>query len=692
MEKFSGRSVHKRRSKEERQRALIRAVESTGVGYTPAALRLRKGDFPDTPTRRVCRGSFSGARGGFGFVTPDDGYEKDIFIPGENTGGAIDGDLVEISYRVISDRNGGEKTEGRVMKIIATGRDFVIGTLVREESFMRGRHRVPARLVVLPDEASISFPIEVSDSCGAALGDKVAVKIKRGRGGEAPSGEIFATLGDAESKEANYEAILLDCGIETEFSDEELYEAGRVANLPISADGRLDLREELVLTIDGEDAKDLDDAVSLRRVKGGWRLSVHIADVSYYVKEKTPLDRAVMRRGSSVYFTDKVVPMLPPSLSNGACSLNSGEDKYALSAIINLDESGAIKSLKLAPTLIRSRVRGVYSEVNSLFEGCATPDVKKKYAAVLPMLLRMRELYLVLSERSRRRGALDMEIAEAKILLDSEGNPVDIIPRERGDGEKMIEQFMLTANEAVALELSGRGIPLVYRVHESPSEEKLSDFLVYAKNLGLDTREASKNPGAGALSALLSEAEERGIAAPVSYAMLRSMAKAKYSAERHPHFGLGLDYYCHFTSPIRRLSDLATHRIIRRVIFEGKAAPLYSSYATRAAAAATEGELRALSAERRISDLYRVLYMSKMVGEKFSAAVSSVTGFGLFVRLDNTCEGLIPMSTLPGMFVYDEGNLVIRAGSLRLRAGDRVEVRLEEADISSGKLRFSLLL
>ena len=337
--------------------------------------------------------------------------------------------------------------------------------------------------------------------------------------------------------------------------------------MPITDEGRVNHTRDVIFTIDGIGAKDLDDAVSLKKLRGGlWQLGVHIADVSHYVRERTHLDRAAMARGTSVYFTDKVVPMLPPALSNGACSLNPGEDKYAISAIINLSSNGEILSTKLEPSVIRSRVRGVYSEVNEIFEGSASSETLKKYKEVLPTLVRMKELYLILRHKSERRGALELDRAEAEIILSDNGVPTDIIKRERRDAERLIEQFMLCANEAVAGLLFEKQIPCVYRVHEAPPPEKLAEFITYAHNLGFDTSAISKEKSSPAdFSALISRARERDIAAPVSYSMLRAMSKAKYSELKASHFGLGIDCYAHFTSPIRRLSDLATHRIIHKV-------------------------------------------------------------------------------------------------------------------------------
>ena len=691
--KFTKRNTHKRRSKEQARRELMKAVSEVGVAFDGVKIRDVDADgyiprFSNEKKKTFARGIFCGSKSSFGFVSIE-GDVRDIFIPGGNTAGAIDGDFVEVVYHKFTSPSGEEKTEGRITKIVECGRKTIIGELC-EEIRRHGRRYLRA-FYVQPDDPKIYATFPVRDLGGARLGEKVEALIIR-QGGE-PCCDIIRVFGGREERNANYEAILSECSIVTEFTKEELAEAEEMASMPISADGREDLRDEVIFTIDGEGAKDLDDAVSLRRLPGGgYKLGVHIADVSYYVRERTPLDRCVMQRGTSVYFIDKVVPMLPPALSNGACSLNSGEDKYTISAHITLDKEGNILGVNLSPAIIRSRVRGVYSEVNQLLSGNATSEIKKKYKSVTPTLIKMTELYEILLKKSRARGAIDFDADEAVILLDDEGGPVAVEKRERGLSERIIEQFMLTANEAVASYLSRSGIPCVYRIHEPPPADHFADFLSYLESLGFDVRELRKRePTPTDLSHLLDVAEQKGMLQAVSYTMLRSMAKAKYSDVKLGHFGLGIEDYCHFTSPIRRLSDLATHRIIRRVIFEKKRAESYTSYARRAAAAATEGELRAISAERRIEDLYKVLYMSDHVGENFSAIVSSITSFGMFCTLENTCEGLIPISELPGVFSFDERNLTLRSRYKTYRVADRLSVKLEEANIIRGKLRFSVI-
>ncbi|MBQ7387314.1 MAG: VacB/RNase II family 3'-5' exoribonuclease [Clostridia bacterium] len=693
--KFTKRNVHKRKSKDAARAALLRAVAETGTDISGVKIRdrvdLGRGGRRSAHPHRdeiQTRGIFSSSKSGFGFVALESG-ERDIFIPEDKTLGAVDGDFVSVIYHSYKNYLGEEKTEGRITKILEIGRRSIIGTV--SEEYSRHGRRLVRSFVLIPDDARVMMKPYISELAGARIGDKVEALIKRD-GSSYPECTVERIFGDTESKEANYAAILADAGIETEFSRQVLDEAKVAASEPVTDEGRVRFDNDIIFTMDSASAKDLDDAVSLRRLAGGgYRLGVHIADVSHYVKERTALDRCAMSRGTSVYFTDKVVPMLPESLSNGACSLNAGEDKYAISAVIDLDGRGEIVNTKICRSVIRSRLRGVYSEINALLSGEADSDIKKKYKSVLPSLIRMRELYEILDKRATERGYINFEEREAEILLSESGEPVDILRRERGLSERMIEHFMLTANEAVARVLFEREIPCVYRIHEPPSPDKMSEFLIFAKNLGLDISGIdNENIATRRLAELLSSAEEKGLLTPVSYSMLRSMSKAKYSDVRSAHFGLGLSTYCHFTSPIRRLSDLATHRIINNVLLDGKRAQNYTSYARRAATAASEAELRALGAERRIENLYKVISMSEHVGECFDAIVSSVTSFGMFCETANTCEGLVPIREMPGEFFFDEKNLALRSSRCTYKLADRVRVCLEEVDVIRGKMRFSL--
>ena len=690
--KFVQRSNLKKRSDRDRQkRELLKIAEEIGVRTDGC-----KVSFGGSP--RISRGSYSTDRisgvfressSGYGFVTSEEYDGGDVFIPASAVGRAIDSDEVEISFREYSGERGERRTEGKIIKIISEGRKSLIGTATLRR-IARGRRKEEI-CYLIPDGMRTSRDIVVADAYGVCDGDKIMVKIKREtvRNGYMQC-ELLDNFGPADTKDANYLAILTECGIPTEFTREETELAECLAKETVSDTARLRV-EGVVFTIDSETAKDLDDAISIERSKSGYMLGVHIADVSHYVREKTPLDRAVMSRGTSVYFTDKVIPMLPKCLSNGACSLNPGEDKYALSVFIELSKDGKITNAKIESTVIRSKVKGIYSEINEIFAGTASDAITAKYSECLESLGIMRELYLILAENARKRGSLDLESEEAYIVLDGDGMPTDIIKRQRKDAERLIEQFMLTANEAVATLLYEKSIPCVYRVHAAPPEEKREDFAEYASNLGLSVKGiTAEGATAGDYSALLDEAKERGVGFAVSYAMLRSMSKAEYSEVKKPHFGLGIDTYCHFTSPIRRLSDLATHRIIKSALLGDKLPERYRGYAKRAAAAASDTELRAEGAERRIENLYKVIYMKEHIGEVFSARISGVASHGAYALLDNTCEGLIPLAELGSGAIFEEKNLSVRAGERVYRIGDEISVRLTDADVSSGKLRFSL--
>lgn len=636
---------------------------------------------PSHAAMKSGEGLFHGTRRGFGFVTVE-GVEGDIFIPAEHTRGALDGDRVSLRYRPGFHRD----AEGEVTGVIAARRVLCLGVYVREH-IRRGRHTYRQSLF-FPDDKHLPDGIPVLDAGVAESGDRVKVCLERRHG---LACRVTRTFGPAASFSANYQSILVECGIEEEFSPEALREAAAISAIPVTEEGR-ERQTGPILTIDGADAKDLDDAVSLVREGEGYLLSVHIADVSEYVRPDTALDRAALTRGTSVYFVDRVVPMLPPALSNGACSLNAGEDKYTLTAKLHLDAQGALCGTELVRSILRSDVRGVYSEINDLFANGDSSPYAEKYAAVYPMLCVMRELYEKLSARAADRGYFDLETAEPYFVLNEQGEPIEILRRERGVSERIIEHFMLTANEGVARLLTERALPCVYRVHEEPPEDKMATFIHYAHNAGLSTRPLTERPvRAAAFRALLEEAREKGLHTAISRYTVRTMAKARYSERRADHFGLALSHYCHFTSPIRRLSDLATHRMIKACLLDGRPATAFSAYARRAAAAATETELAALQAERRIENLYKALWAEKHIGEMWDATISGITAFGVFAELDNTAEGLIPADSLPFGAFCDEENGIVAMGDQALHMADRIRVRIEEVSLPQARIRFALL-
>ena len=670
----------------------------------------------------IVSGVYRGTTKHFGFVTPDSGGE-DIFIPASKTLFALDGDrvLVRITEHKSRDKHydtrklrrgkggklipipeqdrNGKGPEGEIAKITERylSKNNVIGVYY-EISEKRGRkyHTVGW---VEPDRRKLPYSVFVdvreTREAGVGIGDKVEVKVtKFPSDRDELSGEVITNFGDSATKTANYAAILAENGIETEFPAEVLAEAEEASKAHITAEGRLDIRDKIIFTIDGADAKDLDDAISLERDGENYRLGVHIADVSEYVKFGSATDKCALSRGTSVYFTDKVVPMLPKSLSNGSCSLGGGLDRYALSAFMTLDGSGRLIQTELAETVIRSRVRGVYSEVNDIFEKGNASEFAEKYAEVIPTLTEMHSLYEIMKKRSEERGSVELDTEEAVILLDEKGTPVDIAMRERGDGERMIEQFMLCANEGVATFLTCLSLPCVYRVHEAPAPDKLENFTAFALGMGLDIRPLrAKALHPSAFAALLKESREKGVSSVLSSVMLRAMMKAKYSAEPAPHFGLAIDLYCHFTSPIRRYPDLTVHRIVKTMLrgeAVGNMLTRLTSFAGESAARSSENELKALSAEREIEDLYKAIYMSDKIGEEFEGTVSSVTSFGLFVQLPNTIEGLVPTESLDGIFSFDEKHYILSCGQRSYRLGQSVRVKITASDIPSRRISMEL--
>ena len=645
----------------------------------------RHGSKPPRPHHReeTAEATFCGTRHGYGFaVLRGREDEEDVFIPAGKTAGALDGDTVLGAFSAYT----GNRREGRVEKIIKSADTGIIGTLASAR--IRGMRGNVCRYFVIPDNRRLPEEIGVDGAEGAAVGDKVLLVLK-GRG-RFPYGKIIRSFGPAHTAEATEASILAEAGIIPEFEPEALRLAEKMAALPLESEGRLRFAAP-ILTMDSESAKDLDDAVSLEKTENGYILSVHIADVSEYVLPKTALDRAAMHRGTSVYFANKVIPMLPPALSNGSCSLNAGEDKYTLSAILTLNEEGKLLKTELKRGIIRSAVRGIYSEINELLENAASPFAEK-YAPLYPSLLLMKELYVKREALSAARGCLSIEEAEPTFVFDKNGIPTDIVCRTRGISERMIEQFMLLANEGVATLLHQKGIPCVYRTHASPPEDKLELFKQYLHNLGISPLPLMKEPlSVSAFSEVVKEAETAGKLAAISIPLLRSMAKATYETEPTGHFGLALPLYCHFTSPIRRLSDLATHRIIKAVLLDGESPEKYRAYARRAAAAAAKTELSAVSAERQMNDFYQALWAEGHIGEVFEGEISSILSFGAFVRLSNGCEGLIPLELLPFGAVCNENALTLRIGKETLSISSPVRVTIFDAEPAARKITLSFL-
>lgn len=638
------------------------------------------------------KGTYSASsRGGFGFVTTEKG---EFFVPPSLTFCALNGDTVVCKRLDRGSRYFGKGNEAEIVAILERGVNEIIGTLT-----LYGNGKGQAGHIT-PDNDRIHSSILVSQKAlnGAAHGDKVVGKIiSYPKAEQDPIRcEIVEVLGRADSQEANYRAILHSNFITTAFPDKVLKEAEDVSSEEIIDTGRVDFRNNIVFTIDSHEAKDLDDAVSIEVTDEGYILGVHIADVSHYVGKGSQLDKEAFKRGTSVYFTDKVVPMLPKALSNGICSLNEGVDRLTLSAIITLDKKGNILSCEIVNSIIRSKIKGIYAELNDILTNGESSEFCPKYSHVLEDFQKMYQLYLVLKEKSEKKGAMELESEETKVILDEEGHPVDIVKRERGETERLIEQFMLCANEAVATYLYNAGIPCVYRVHDEPDPEKIGAFALFAKNLGIDVSplRTRNKITSSQLSKVLDSVRDTDKFAIVSSILLRSLMKARYSHIQKAHFGLSTEYYCHFTSPIRRYPDLSVHRIIKAML-DGKinenTVSEYEQFAESSAILSSENEVKAVHAERDIDELYKCVYMGDRIGEEYEAVICSVTSFGFFAKTENLCQGLVPIESLGHGFFYDRDNYTLSRGKTVYRLGQRVRVKVESVDITTRQVNFYLI-
>lgn len=666
---------------------LYKMEESFEVGLT------KKGKIISSESLGILKGEFSAsARGDFGFVVTEKG---DFFIPPRLTQGALNGDTVAIKKLEISSKYYGKGNEAEVVGIISRSLDKFIGTF---KIILHNGSRSIATVIPDNDKIKLNVSIPYKHFNGAIDGDKVECKITVFPVNELSTcrGMVLEVLGRADSQEANYKSILKENGIITDFDDAVLSEADLVSAEKITSDGRLDLRNETIFTIDGEDAKDLDDAISIKETEDIFILGVHIADVSHYVRAGSKIDEEAIRRGTSVYFTDKVVPMLPVALSNGACSLNARVDRYALSAIITLDKKGEILYCELKSSIINSKVRGVYSELNHIIENGKDSEFYSKYAHITSDFQVMLKLYEILKSKGISKGALDLEGEESKILLDENGHPYEIVKRDRGITERLIEQFMLCANEAVATYLYNASLPCVYRVHDEPDREKIDSFALFARNLGVDTSplNARSKITPTQLAKILENAKKTEHFSIVSSVLLRSLMKARYSSVQKAHFGLATELYCHFTSPIRRYPDLSVHRIIKAVLngqIDEKSLPKYEKFAALSAQMSSENELKATYAEREIDDLYRCVYMADRIGHEYDAVICSVTGFGFFARCENLCEGLVPIEALGNGFYFDKDNLILQRGKTAFRMGQAVRIKVLDADVRLRRVTFGLV-
>lgn len=615
---------------------------------------------------------------GFGFIRDESG--TDHFVPGKFLMGSMPGD--KVLARPIPSRSG-EGTEAEVVSVLETAEAKLSGRVVPTED----------GLCLLPDTMKVPMHIDYKNSVPYTIGDKVLCALtSRGTRHMEHRVKVLLNFGSSDSAEHCMAARIAAQDIPVDFPPEVLHEAKKLENAgitPFDLENRTDLREEIIFTIDGAHSKDLDDAVSVtQREDGGYALGVHIADVSHYVRSNTPLDAEAFHRGTSIYYADKVIPMLPPALSNGICSLNAGEDRLAVSAVMQISAEGDLLSAQFCKSVIRSEVRGVYGECNALLDGTADEALQKKYAAVLPALHLLDELTDKLEHLRRLRGAPELESTETALRLDENGLCVGLSPIERGRSECIIEACMLTANEAAARLAREQKLPLVYRVHEHPSPERiaiLKEMLVRLGGQPPQFDEASPK----AIQKLLDDCRSESWFPVINTLTLRSMAKARYSEEPLGHFGLALRDYAHFTSPIRRYPDLAVHRILSDWLEGADTAwceKRYGKFVVNAALQSSETEMRAVQLEREANNCYAAEFMQAHIGETFHGVVTSVTDFGVYVTLENMAEGLLHIHDMPeGEYEIEEGwylKNVLTGQEFRL--GQPISVLCAKADVNSG--------
>ena len=626
----------------------------------------------------MAEGNFVGHSKGFGFVELE-GEDEDIYIPEEDTGTAMHQDRVQIIIR--EGQKDGRRREGVVTKVLERGMPEIVGTYQSNRDYG----------FVICDNPKFSKDVFIpqKDSKGAKNGDKVIASISDyGTKNKSPEGKITEILGNCRAPGTDILAIVKSFGIPSEFPERVINQAMRVPDHVLDADrnGRLDLRTVQMVTIDGEDAKDLDDAVSLSKEGNIYHLGVHIADVSNYVQGGSALDKEALKRGTSVYLADRVIPMLPERLSNGICSLNQGEDRLALSCLMDIDENGVMVSHKIVETVICVDRRMTYTAVKNILEE-TDPQTAERYREFVPMFFRMKELSDILRKNRHHRGSIDFEFPESKIILNDAGRAIDVIPYETNVATRIIEDFMLMANETVAKEYCKEGVPFVYRTHETPDPDKIESLLMLLHNQGIKVQKAKEKITPKEIQRILEEIEGMPNEAQISRLTLRTMKQAKYTTLCSGHFGLAAKYYCQFTSPIRRYPDLQIHRIIKdnlrgRLERAGKTEH-YQEILDEVARQSSVCERRAQEAERESDKLKKAEYMSYHLDEEFEGIISGVTGWGMYVELPNTVEGLVHVNTLrDDYYVLDQDAYELRGEMTKkvYRLGQKVRVRVEDAD------------
>jgi len=650
--------------------------------------KTETGKFGTSEQLGLIKGKISGNERGFGFLVPDDKekYPHDFFIPRKYMHGAFHEDVVLAEQISWTSERETERDEARIVKILERGYKTIVGVFRKDK---RAGY-------LYPDEKKFSAPVYIplANCHKIKNGVKAVAKITEYPHGKAPGGEIVEVLGAEDDFFAEELSIIRSYNLREEFPTAVEKEAQKQEKRGITAQdiaSRKDFRDKLIVTIDGEDTRDIDDAISLEKVGESYLLGVHIADVSHYVEARSLLDNEAFERGTSVYFPDSVLPMLPRALSNGICSLNEGEDRLTLSCVMKIDKHGKVKNSEIVEGVIRSAHKMTYTEITKILDGDkATCD---KYADVIDTVHLFAELTRILQEKRSKKGSVTLDIKEAKILFDRETNEITIPDYERPFSYQIIEAFMVLANETVAEYMHSIEAPFIYRVHEKPSEEKAKAFRAFAQGLGLTARFNAEDVKPYDYQNLLIKGKDLPSYSVLNRVMLRSMQKARYSAENLGHFGLASDCYCHFTSPIRRYPDLCIHRIVKDVI-NGKyaeAVSKYSGFVERSADQSSDRERKATEAERDVDDLYKTMFMSEHIGEEYEAVISGVTSFGLFAELPNTIEGFIPIESLYGTYKFDEAKFCLIGSGKSYSLGETLKIKVVDVDFDRRRTEFRLL-
>lgn len=661
-------------SKEQRDdlRKILEELEEEGKIFLSKRGKYCKGE-----AKRLT-GIYRTSLKGFGFVVIE-GENSDIFVEEKDTAGAFDGDKVEV---IITKEPQGRSREGKIVRIVERGILRVVGLYQMRPGKNYG--------FVIPDNQKIlqDIFVPVEKSKGAIDGHKVVVELTSyGETGKKPEGKVVEIIGHVHDPGTDIMSIVKAYDLPVEFSEKILNQAVRVAKEVSEADmaGRKDLRNWQMVTIDGEDARDLDDAVSVTQDGENYILGVHIADVTNYVQENSALDREAKERGTSVYLVDRVIPMLPHKLSNGICSLNEGEDRLALSCIMTVDPSGHVIDHEIAETVIHVDRRMTYTSVKKILENQDVQEIEK-YKELVPMFLRMQELSGIIRERRRKRGSIDFDFPETKMILDKKGKPVEIRPYDRNVATKIIEDFMLLANETVAEEYYWRELPFVYRTHEAPDDEKIRTLATFINNFGYSMHVGVNEIRPKEIQKLLAKVENTPEEALISRLALRSMKQARYTPENTGHFGLAANYYTHFTSPIRRYPDLQIHRIIKdnlRGRMNQEKIEHYQSILPDVTKHSSEMERRAEEAERETVKLKKVEYMQEHIDEVFEGVISSITKWGMYVELPNTVEGLVHVvNMMDDHYEYDAEHyrMIGMRTHKTYKLGQKILVRVLDAD------------